>query len=457
MENTAPERILEIRKSQNDYFSGFDTLDIKFRKDSLKKLQKALSKWEHPLYEALWMDLHKSEEESFLCEISIVQTELHYALRHIKAWARPRRVSTPATLFPSSSRIESQPLGNALIIAPWNYPVQLLLNPLIGAIAAGCTAVLKPSPYTPNVSRVLSEMISKTFPEQYVAIVNGDRTVNAQLLDLRWDIIFFTGSPSLGRIVMQAAAKNLTPVVLELGGKSPCIVDKDSDIKLAAKRIAWGKCLNAGQTCIAPDYILVHSAIKEQFLQELAGQFEQLYDGAIKSSRHFSRIVSDKAFTRLVSYLANGDVFYGGSTNMAERYISPTILCNVTVADPVMQEEIFGPIFPALDFEEIDEVISLVNSRERPLALYYFGCANTDTILSHTWSGGCCINDTIMHIVNGKLPFGGVGNSGLGAYHGKMSFDAFSHARAVLKTPTSIDTPFRYMPYKFFNLIKKLI
>ena len=300
-------------------------------------------------------------------------------------------------------------------------------------------------------------MISTTFPEQYVAIVNGDRTVNAQLLTLRWDIIFFTGSPSLGRTVMQAAAKNLTPVVLELGGKSPCIVDKDADINLAARRIAWGKCLNAGQTCIAPDYILVHSAIKEQFLRELAGQFEQLYDGAIKSSRHFARIVSDKAFTRLESYLANGDVFYGGSTNRTERYISPTILCNVTAADPVMQEEIFGPIFPVLDFEEIDEVISLVNSRERPLALYYFGCANTDKILSHTWSGGCCINDTIMHIVNGKLPFGGVGNSGLGAYHGKASFDAFSHRRSILKTPTWIDTPFRYMPYKMFKTVKKLL
>ncbi len=457
MENTSEDRIYQIHQSQKEFFARYETLDIKFRKENLRKLQSALYKWERPLYEALWHDLHKSEEESFLCELSIVHAEIRDAIRHLGSWTRPTHVHTPVSLFPSRSMIESQPLGCTLIIAPWNYPIQLLLNPLVGAIAAGCTAVLKPSPYVPTVTEVITKMISETFDEKYIAIVNGGRNVNGTLLALRWDMIFFTGSPSLGKTVMQAAAQNLTPVVLELGGKSPCIVDKDADIRLSARRIAWGKSLNAGQTCIAPDYILVHESVKECFVRELSEQFESLYDSNVHASKHFARIVSDKAFDRLESYLREGDIVYGGERNRNERYIAPSIIDHTHDSYAIMHEEIFGPIFPIRSFKCIDEVLEYVNSKERPLALYYFGHKNADYIRSHSYSGGCCINDTIMHIANSKLPFGGVGNSGIGAYHGKASFDAFSHKRSILKTPTWIDTPFRYMPYRLFKAVKKLL
>jgi aldehyde dehydrogenase (NAD+) len=364
--------------------------------------------------------------------------------------------------------VVKQPLGNTLIIAPWNYPVQLLLNPLVGAISAGCTAMLKPSPYVPNVSKVLSDMIRNTFPEEYIAIVEGNREVNQMLLAERWDLIFFTGSPSLGKMVMEAAAKTLTPVVLELGGKSPCIIDKDANLAVAAKRVAWGKALNAGQTCIAPDYLMLHEDIKEQFLQLLVKEWEHLLTKDSKQAKHFVRIVNDKALNRLISYLPspspnspiasspNGRLYYGGHYDRAERYLSPTILTDVSPEAPVMQEEIFGPIFPVMTFKQIEEVTTFVMGRERPLALYYFGNQG-DYILRHTISGGACINDVIMHIVNHNMPFGGVGNSGMGSYHGRLSFDAFSHRRAVVITPTWIDFPFRYMPYKMWGLVKKLL
>ena len=361
-------------------------------------------------------------------------------------------------LFPSRSCVISEPLGAALIIAPWNYPVQLLLNPLVGAISAGCTAVLKPSPYTPNVAYVLEQLIDEIFEERYVAVVQGNRDVNQILLEQRWDIIFFTGSPSLGRKVMAAAAKNLTPVVLELGGKSPCIVDKDADIKCAAKRIAWGKLLNAGQTCIAPDYLLVHKDIKEGFAKELHTQFTSLLGRKPKKNKHFVRIVNDKAFERLVGYLKCGTILFGGECDAEERYIEPTLLDNVSPDSPVMQEEIFGPIFPMLTFDTTEEAISFVNEREKPLALYYFGSkAKGESVLARTSSGGACINDVIMHISNEALPFGGVGNSGMGSYHGERSFDTFSHQKAVVATSTKVDTPFRYMPYRLFSLVKRLL
>lgn len=456
MENTDSTVIEQIRLKQSNYFRSGSTLDLKFRKQALKKLQKAILDWEKALSEALWKDLHKSYEEAYICELSIVLSEIRNHLKHINAWARPQRVGTPIKMFAASSRIVSQALGNSLIIAPWNYPVQLLLNPLVGAISSGCTAVLKPSPYTPNVSTVISEMIKATFPEEYIAVVNGNREVNQTLLKMRWDLIFFTGSPSLGRKVMAAAAENLTPVVLELGGKSPCIIDRDADIAKAAKRVAWGKCLNSGQTCIAPDYLLVHEDIKTAFLGELAKEFKLLYQSDIKGSSHYVRIVNDKAFERLQGYLSNGKVLYGGECDASQRFFSPTILDDVPADAPVMQEEIFGPIFPVQSFSTLQQAIDFVNSKERPLALYYYGKSD-EQIIRNTCSGGCCINDCIMHIANEKLPFGGVGNSGLGSYHGKLSFDAFSHKRAVVKTSTLLDTPFRYMPYKWFKMVKKLL
>ena len=442
--------------SQRAYFRTGATLPLCFRRQMLRKLSDAMHQYEKPLAEALWTDLHKSYEEAYLTELSIVYGEIRNHLRHLRQWAKPERKSSPLAILPASSRIIKEPLGNTLIIAPWNYPVQLLLNPLVGAISAGCTAMLKPSPYVPNVSRVLTEMIRATFPEEYIAIVEGNRQVNQMLLAERWDLIFFTGSPSLGKMVMEAASKHLTPVILELGGKSPCIIDKTANLKVAAKRVAWGKALNAGQTCIAPDYLMIHEDVKDKFLKLLIKEWKHLLTKDPQLAKHFVRIVSDKALERLIGYLDNGTIYHGGKYDKAERYLSPTILTDVSLDASVMQEEIFGPIFPVLTFKEIDEVITFVTDREKPLALYYFG-TNGDYVLRHTSSGGACVNDVIMHIVNHKTPFGGVGNSGMGSYHGKDSFLAFSHRRSVVCTPTWVDMPFRYMPYKLFALIKKMV
>lgn len=458
VENSSTGYIDKIVEAQRTLFRSGATLDIDFRKKMLNRLLEALKMWEKPLTDALWQDLHKSYEEVYMTEISIVLGEIHNHLKHLASWAAPKRVSSPLKMFPSRCRTVSDPLGNTLIIAPWNYPVQLLLNPLVGAISAGCTAILKPSPYVPNVSLVLEQMIDFAFDENYIAIVQGNRDVNRYLLEQRFDMIFFTGSPVLGRQVMEAAAKNLTPVVLELGGKSPCIVDKEANIKVAAKRIAWGKSLNAGQTCIAPDYLLVHQDVKEQFIAELQKAFRSLLGKKPQKSKHFVRIVSDKAFDRLVGYLDNGVIRFGGEQVREERFIAPTLLDNVSPDAPVMQEEIFGPIFPLITFADTERAIEFVTEREKPLALYYFGATDKgNEVLRRTSSGGACINDVIMHIANENVPFGGVGNSGMGAYHGEESFKIFSHRKTVVSTTTRIDVPFRYMPYRLFSLIKKLM
>lgn len=458
MNNTPTEQIKTIKQVQSDFFATGATLEYKFRREQLKKLQKALTEWEKPLCAALWNDLHKSEQEAVLTELSIVSGEIKNHLRHLKGWMKRRSKPTPLKMMPSRSYITYEPLGNALIISPWNYPVQLLLNPLVGAISAGCTAILKPSPYVPHVSAVIEEMISRTFNRNYIAVVQGNRDVNKALLDERFDIIFFTGSPALGRNVMQAAAKNLTPVVLELGGKSPCIVDKDANIETAARRIAWGKTLNAGQTCIAPDYLLIHKSRKDAFVQAFRKELQRLHGNDARQSPHFVRMVSDNAFKRVSGYLQDGKVLLGGNTDAAERYIEPTLLGDVAPSSPVMQEEIFGPILPVLTFDKRREAISFIKGREKPLALYYFGNADDGCeIVKHVPAGGTCINDTIMHIANENIPFGGVGNSGMGQYHGRDSFEAFSHKRSLVITPTWLDLPFRYMPYKMFGLVKKIL
>ena len=461
--------IPSIIESQRAFFHTGATLGLNFRRQMLKKLQGALDKWEKPLADALWTDLHKSYEEAYLTELSIVKGEVKNHLRHLGSWVKRKRVSTPIKMFPSRSFIVSEPLGNTLIMAPWNYPVQLLLNPLVGAISAGCTAVLKPSPYVPNVSATLARMIEDTFDSQYIAVVQGNREVNQALLAQRFDLIFFTGSPSLGKMVMEAASKHLTPVILELGGKSPCIVDRDADIKTAAKRIAWGKTLNSGQTCIAPDYLLIHEEVKEHFIEAFAKAVKELHGSDIKAHKHYVRMVSDRAFERVKGYLAEGDILYGGRTDASERFIEPTILDpHISLSDAdadakangkaVLTEEIFGPVFPLLTFKESDEVVAYITRREKPLAFYYFGSEeNGWRILHHTSSGGACINDTIMHIANEHVPFGGVGNSGMGAYHGEESFRAFSHRRTVVATGIWIDLPFRYMPYRMFGLVKKIV
>lgn len=454
--NTPTEQITWLAAAQKHYFRTGQTLDISYRLTALRALKAAILKHEKALTDALWADLHKSYEEAYLTEISIVLGEIDNHISNLRSWASPVHRPTPLKMFPSRSRIVSEPLGSTLIIAPWNYPVQLLLNPLVGAISAGCTAILKPSPYVPTVAKALEDLIADTFESEYVATVQGNRDVNTALLAERYDLIFFTGSPALGRTVMAAAAKNLTPVVLELGGKSPCIVDYDADIEVAARRIAWGKCLNAGQTCIAPDYLLVHSAVKDRLIVALGKEFKALLGEEPQQSKHFVRIVNERAFDRLVGYFKDGDIVVGGQTERSERFIAPTILDNVNPESAVMQDEIFGPIFPVVTFQTTDEAINFVTSREKPLALYYFGKSGKQVIRT-TSSGGACINDTIMHIANENLPFGGVGNSGMSSYHGKNSFDVFSHQRAVVTTPTWLDLPFRYMPYKLFSLVKKIL
>lgn len=458
LENTPAARISALAAAQKTYFRSGATLSEAFRRTMLRRLDAALANWEKRLCDALWTDLHKSTEEAFLTEISIVRGEIRSHLGHLGKWMRPEPRPTPLKLLPSKSRIVSEPLGQALIVAPWNYPVQLLLNPLVGAISAGCTALLKPSPYTPHVAKTIEGLISEIFDEQYVAVVQGDREVNTLLFGMRWDAIFFTGSPALGRIVMAAAAKNLTPVVLELGGKSPCIVDRGADIEVAARRIAWGKTLNAGQTCIAPDYLLIHRPLQEPFTEAFARALQRLHGDDAQQSPHYVRLVNDRAFERVAGYLAQGKVLIGGRTDAADRYIEPTLLAEVDPASPVMQEEIFGPVLPMLPFDDIGEAVALVNDREKPLALYYFGPEKAGReILLRTSSGGACLNDVIMQIANDRLPFGGVGNSGMGRYHGRDSFDAFSHRRGVVESPARFDLPFRYPPYKGFRWVKKIL
>ena len=463
MENTSTERIEAIVKAQREYFHSGATLDVTFRKSMLKTLLAAMEKWEKRLADALWNDLHKSYEEAYLTELSIVKGEIRTHIRKVGQWSAKKRVHTPIKLFPSSTHIVKEPLGCSLIISPWNYPVQLLLNPLVGAISSGCTAVLKPSPYVPEVSKVIEEMISETFDERYIAAVQGNRTVNTALLEQRWDLIFFTGSPSLGKTVMAAASKNLTPVVLELGGKSPCIIDKSADIAVTARRLAWGKTLNSGQTCIAPDYILIHKDVKDEFIKRFAQEVRDLHGEDIQADRHYVRMVNDKAFERVTGYFKDGDIIYGGRCDAKSRFIEPTLIENVPLDSPLMTEEIFGPIFPIITLDDAgksfkNKVIEFVTSREKPLAFYYFGKESDGwEIIGKTSSGGGCINDVIMHIANENAPFGGVGNSGMGRYHDKDSFDAFSHTRTIVSTGTWIDLPFRYMPYKMFSLVKRIL
>lgn len=463
MENTPNERIVRISNAQKEFFRNGETLDIAFRKQMLKKLKDAFGSWEDRLAEALWTDLHKSYEEAYLTELSIVKAEIENHIRNIGRWSRRRRARTPLKLFPSRSYIVKEPLGTALIIAPWNYPVQLLLNPLIGAISAGCTAVLKPSPYVPAVSKVLDDMIRETFDEKYIALVQGNRQVNTMLLEQRWDLIFFTGSPALGKTVMAAAARNLTPVILELGGKSPCIIDRTADIDVAARRIAWGKTLNSGQTCIAPDYILIHDEVKEKFINAFAREVVNLHGEDLMADRHYVRMVNKKAFDRVAGYLKDGRIVQGGRTDSESLFIEPALMEDVPLDSPLMTEEIFGPIFPMITLDDSgksfkDKVIEFVKCREKPLAFYYFGKESDGwDIIRRTSSGGGCINDVIMHIANENAPFGGVGNSGMGRYHDKESFEAFSHTRSIIVTGTWIDLPFRYMPYKMFSLIRKIL
>lgn len=451
-------KIIEKISAIHSYFSKTHTNNLKFRIHQLKNFRSVILKYENDIYEALWSDLRKSKEEAYLTEINLILQEIDKNLKYLKKWSKAKRVPTPWYLRPSRSKLIYEPLGVALIIAPWNYPFQLLLSPLVGAIAAGNCAVLKPSEHAPAIAEVMHKIINDAFNEQYVTLFKGEKETNQLLLKQKFDIIFFTGSTRVGKIVMQAAANNLTPVVLELGGKSPCIVDKEANINRAAKRIAWGKTINAGQTCIAPDYLFVHESIKEELIEKIIENLKKMYGEDAQHSKYFPRIINEQALTRVSSLMNEGKTVYGGEIDKNDKYISPTIIDDIEPEHAIMQEEIFGPVLPVLTFIEIDKVIEYINKKEKPLAFYYFGKnKKAKDILLKTSSGGSCINDTIMHIANHQLPFGGVGNSGLGKYHGYNSFLTFSNQRAVVTTPTWFDMPLKYVPFKGFKLLKRII
>ena len=472
MENSVSQQlsisVSQIVLRQREYFLTNETRSIDFRLKQLKKLKQAVEKYSDDIYEALWKDLHKCKEEAFLTELSIVINEINDHIKHLKKWAKPKKVKTPLYLMPSKSYVMYEPFGIALIIAPWNYPFHLMFAPLVGAISSGCCAVMKPSPYSQYTSEVMQMIIDDTFDKEYITMIQGHRDVNQALLAQKFDFIFYTGSPDMGRVVMEAASKNLTPVVLELGGKSPCVVDKDCNVDFAARRIVWGKTINAGQTCVAPDYMFVHKSVKKELIVKMIEYVEKFYGMDSQESEHYCRIINEKAYDRLVSYLDEGKIIYGGKCDTDERYIQFTLLdlSQQTIDNrqqswsmlSVMKDEIFGPILPVIEFDDIDVVKDFVVNRPKPLAFYYFGNdENAFDILEKTTSGGVCINDTILHVGNDHLPFGGVGESGMGKYHSQESFLAFSNKRAVLKSSSKIDFAMKYPPYDKIDLIKKLM
>lgn len=442
--------IADLIERQREFFRTGRTKERDFRQEALRKLKSAVQRYEPELLRALKADLNKSEFDAYTTEIGIVLSEISHTLRHLKSWMKPRKVRTPLTHIGSKSVVYSEPYGISLIVAPWNYPFQLAVAPLIGAIAAGNCAVLKPSELTPRTSGLLARLIGETFPETYLAVVEGGVETSQELLNEPFDHIFFTGSVPVGRIVMEAASKRLTPVTLELGGKSPCIVHEDAKLDVAAKRVAWGKFMNAGQTCIAPDYLYVHRSVRDEFLRRLQSAVRELYGERPLENEHFTRIVSAKHFDRLNAFLDNGVVFMGGRADRDRLTIEPTVLTGVTWSDPVMQDEIFGPILPVLEYDRVDELAAGIEHHPKPLALYLFTESSdvTANVLDRVTFGGGCINDTVYHFTSPYLPFGGVGSSGTGAYHGKDSFDVFSHRKSVLKQTTLFDIPFRYPNFK---------
>lgn len=442
--------ISELLSAQRAFFNTQQTKDITFRKNSLLKLQKELVRREKDILKALHDDFKKSEYEGIMTETSIVLSELKLTLKKMSSWAKPQRVLPSLLNFPSSAKIYSEPYGSVLIIAPWNYPYQLAFSPLIGAIAAGNTIILKPSELTPNTSTITKEIIESVFSKEHVAVVEGGIPESEELLKQRWDYIFFTGSVPVGKIVAKAAAKHLTPVTLELGGKSPCIVDETANIKLAAKRIVWGKFLNGGQTCIAPDYLLIHKKVKDEFVKHFRAEITNAYGANPENSNDFPRIVNTKNFDRLAAMLTNENCIIGGETNRDDKYISPTLIDEPSIESEVMQGEIFGPIFPLISYETEDDIEHITRKYDKPLAFYVFtGKKNFAKKLIQKYSfGGGTINDTTVHFANHRLPFGGVGESGIGSYHGKKTFDIFSHKKGVVSRGNWLDVPTRYAPYK---------
>ena len=434
--------------------------NIQFRKETLTRLLYSIEENEKRIIEALYKDFKKPEFEAVLTETNYVIGDLKQTIKNIKCWAKPKRVLPSILNFPSSDYIYSEPYGKVLVIAPWNYPFQLALCPLIAAVAAGNSVVLKPSELTPNTSNLINEIISKVFSKNHVEVIEGGVEVSQNLLSKKWDYIFFTGSVAVGKIVAKAAAEHMTPVTLELGGKNPCIIDETANIKLAAKRIVWGKFINAGQTCIAPDYLLVQKDIKSDLIEHLKQEITSAYSDDPEVSPDYTRIVNTRNWDRLKSLIEPEKVLFGGQSNSEDCYLAPTLIEETTMDSLVMKEEIFGPILPILAYENESELDEIISKYDKPLSLYVFTTKNkfAEKIIQKFSFGGGCINDTVIHFSNNRLPFGGVGHSGIGAYHGKMSFDTFSHKKAIVKKANWLDLPMRYAPYKGkLTLIRKIL
>lgn len=434
--------------------------NINFRKESLIKLLHTINSHENDIMEALYKDFKKPAFEAFLTETNIVIDDLKYAIKNTSNWAKPKKVLPSFLNFPSKDYIYSEPYGNVLIISPWNYPFQLAMCPLIAAVAAGNKVTLKPSELTPNTSSLISKIVRETFDPKHVIAVLGDARLSQELLTKRWDYIFFTGSVAVGKIVYKAAAENLTPVTLELGGKNPCIVDKTANLPLAAKRIVWGKFINAGQTCIAPDYILVQENVKQKFVSFLKSEIVKAYGEDPEISPDFPRIINKKNWQRLVDLIEHQNIIFGGNHNEDEYYLSPTLVDEPNLESNLMREEIFGPILPILSYTNNNDLKKIISQHEKPLSLYVFAEneAFSKKIIQEYSFGGGCINDTVVHFSNKRLPFGGVGHSGIGAYHGKLSFDTFSHKKAIVKKASWLDIAVRYAPYKNkLKTIKKIL
>lgn len=446
-----------IVTDQRSFFLNGNTVDYEFRKNQLHKLKDMLKNNENRIYRALKRDLNKSSHETLTTELGMLYSEIDLAIKNLRMWMEPDKVLSPLTHKGSKSYIMKEPLGVVLVISPWNYPLQLALAPVIGAVAAGNCVIIKPSEQAKATSAILADMIGQTFDSSYIAVIEGAQETSEQLLQQRFDYIFFTGSSRIGKIVMRAASEYLTPVTLELGGKSPAIVDEDSNINLAAKRIVWGKFTNAGQTCVAPDYVYVHERVKFKLLKTMKKHIKALYGKEPLKNENYTRIINEKHFNRLEKFLTEGNVLHGGDTNRESLMIEPTILEKITWEDSVMKEEIFGPILPVLTFTNIEDALYNIKSMEKPLALYYFGENEKmqQQVMEYVSFGGGSINDTLYHLANPHLPFGGVGNSGMGSYHGQHSFDTFSHKKGILKQTTKFDMPFRYPGSKLASKVVK--
>lgn len=439
----------EILQKQREFYQSGITIPVKFRIEMLKRLYKAVKDYSDEINDALKSDLGKSHFEGFMCESGLALTEISYMIKHTKKFASESRVKTPLAQFASRSYVKPSPYGNVLIMSPWNYPFLLSIEPLADAIAAGNTAIVKPSAYSPRTSAVVEKIIKECFDPEYVAVVTGGRKENSELLDKKFDMIFFTGSQAVGKEVLRRASEHLTPVVLELGGKSPCIVDSTAKIKLAAKRIVFGKFLNCGQTCVAPDYILCERSVKDKLIKEICREIKEQYRESPLNNPDYGRIVNEKHFERIVGLIDKEKTILGGDYCHETLQIEPTVMDNVTFSDAVMQEEIFGPIMPILTYDRFEDVFRLLKDRQKPLALYIFSenKKHIERATSELSYGGGCINDTIIHLATSEMGFGGVGESGMGSYHGKAGFDAFSHKKSIVDKKTWMDLPMRYQPY----------